>query len=489
VSRDAEKINQYFSGLKGWPPLEDPTGPGGTEIGTSKEPGDGDVGNVTCTVRTFSMVSNPLEFVKFDPDPNLLWVGSILQGRDFANVGSLAEVPVRERAPLRISINVVMGDSSTVVDVPSNAASWQATSDLIERVAALQKTTVPKDFTFLMRETFSFEQAYLDLGMSAKFSGGSMSGRHKRTSTSNGSSLSVSYIDKCFTVSMDNPQTPADFFGADFTFEDLNNQIRLGRIEDGNVPMFVAGITFGHMIYITFNSSAKSDELRTSVQAAFSGVVDVGGDYTDERRKIVTEAQKSISATGANNAEIEALINEGTIGAYLKQEKDVRTAKPISFAFYKMTDNTLARLSERATFTVKECGEYGGRPSEPVEHLSDVIFDALRAYNNHVVAACQNWADPITREIRKEQFRRFHSEAATGFADLQRFVAADSDKAWVRGWATTMLAEIERQISSWQIGYDTNTSDPGTREVHAEARILSSAMRELCQSLIDHVKK
>lgn len=52
-----------------------------------------------------------------------------------------------------------------------------------------------------------------------------MSGKQKRTSTASGSTLSVSYIDKCFAVSMDNPQTPADFFGNDFTFEDLNDQI------------------------------------------------------------------------------------------------------------------------------------------------------------------------------------------------------------------------------------------------------------------------
>jgi hypothetical protein len=487
MNSDAQRINEYFATLKSWPKVESSTSPGAEELDAPSEvteevPG----GAETCLVRKLSIVDSPSEFVKFEPDPNLLWVGSILQGKNFCEIGSLAEVPIRERAPLKLSLNIPMDNNSVVVESPSNSSIWQATSDLIQKVSAVPEDNLGRGFFFKIKETFTFDQTYLELGLSARFAGASMRAKHEKKATSKGSSLSVCYIDNCFTVSMDNPQTPADFFSDSFSFADLNQQVKLGRISDDNIPIFLAGITYGHMLFVTFYSEESYEEIFKAVSAAFRGLNGgAAGDYTEGHRKLVLQSEKTISANSANEKQIESLINEGMIGEYLTKST-VSTAKPLSFSFYRLTDNNLALLSERATYMVRQCGPYRGRPSENVGMVSQDMLDSLRAYNNYVIAACQNWADHETRRIRRDQFRRFHSDTVTGFNDLRLYAVTADDKIWVVSWAASILAEIERQIKCWQIGYDSNTSDPGTRDVHAEALSLSRSLRVLCLDLIKY---
>ncbi|WP_080658153.1 thiol-activated cytolysin family protein [Rhizobium leguminosarum] len=486
MSIHAEKINEYFAAPHSWPTLDNPTGPGGEVIETTEELGEGPRGPVTCSVRKLSLVTNPTEFVQFDPDPNLLWVGSILQGRNFAQIGSLAEVPIRERAPLNISINVVMEGNSAIVPVPSVNSVWQETSNLIEKVAALEKNIIGKDYSCVVSEAHTFEQNFLGLGWSAKFAGGGMSGKHRKTTRDSGSTLSICYIEKCFTVSMSNPQTPADFFNDEFTLDDLYYQAKMNRLGPNNIPIFLAGITFGHMLYITINSKESYEDLETSVNASLNGLGSVvGGDYQAVHKKIVAESTKSISGGGGNDAQIEAAINEGTIKAYLRTKKDVRSLKPISFAFYKITDNTLAMLSERANYSVRTCREFDGHPSENVEKICNEIFASQRAFNNYVIHSCENAYDPITRNIRNEQFRRFHSDMIHAFGDLQIHAKTKTDKIWVAKWGAGILAEIERQLRTWKTGIATNPSDPGTKAVHAEALHLTGVQRIICVNLID----
>ena len=60
----------------------------------------------SCTSTPYSLTQTPEKVVTLNPDVEVLWPGSLLQGSGYVGgIGSLAELPVRQRAPIRLSID------------------------------------------------------------------------------------------------------------------------------------------------------------------------------------------------------------------------------------------------------------------------------------------------------------------------------------------------------------------------------------------------
>src|SRR5690606_21337317 len=93
------------------------------------------VGRTTyrCTTTPYKITQTPDKIVTMDPDVNVLWLGALLQGRGYKDgIGSLAEWAVRERAPLRVSIDFLTGSNSRQVDRPDLASVNQAIGELVQ---------------------------------------------------------------------------------------------------------------------------------------------------------------------------------------------------------------------------------------------------------------------------------------------------------------------------------------------------------------------
>ena len=95
----------------------------------------------TCVTTNYSLTENPQEIVTFNPDSEILWLGSLLQGTGYVQgIGSLAELPIRQRAPLTISIDLLTQDNSRTVANPTVATVTQAIGDLISTAQATDST-------------------------------------------------------------------------------------------------------------------------------------------------------------------------------------------------------------------------------------------------------------------------------------------------------------------------------------------------------------
>jgi hypothetical protein len=111
-------------------PLPDPTAP----TGFSK---------YSCTTTPYSLSTSPDKIVSLDPDANKLWLGGLLQGQGYVDgLGSLRELPIRQRAPLKLYIDLLGKGVTETVPHPDAASMQQAISDLVLRATAA-KTPVP----------------------------------------------------------------------------------------------------------------------------------------------------------------------------------------------------------------------------------------------------------------------------------------------------------------------------------------------------------
>src|SRR5262245_4891723 len=124
-----------------------------------------------CETTPYSITRTPDKIVTMNPDYEVLWPGSLLQGQGYAmGIGSLAELPIRERAPLTLSIDLLTHDNTRTVDNPTLASVNQAIGELIQ-AATDAGHLAGSNALFTQERMHSVNQGLLKLGLSAKYTG------------------------------------------------------------------------------------------------------------------------------------------------------------------------------------------------------------------------------------------------------------------------------------------------------------------------------
>ena len=363
--------NEFSSELPSWDefsplgtPADAPTAPGTplSEI----------VNGVTydCTVTPFSLTENPDKIVTFDPDSEILWVGSLLQGKGYKDgIGSLNELPIRERAPVTLSINLLSNNNSITVTDPTVASVNQAIGKLIERAekAGLKSGS---DISFTQKETHSVEQAALKMGVAAKYMGFSIKAQLNASRSAEERTITAFFIQNMFTVSMSIPQTPEAVFSDDFTQETLDEQIALGRIGADNVPTYVSSIVYGRILKFSFTSTASEEKIKATLNATFKGIGASGElNLSAEQKKILEESEIGFVTIGGDGQNALAVIRSGNLKDFFKKDAPLTTARPLSYTVRNLGDNSIAQITETTNYNVKECS---ARPvAEPIIETLD----------------------------------------------------------------------------------------------------------------------
>jgi thiol-activated cytolysin len=181
-------------------------------------------------------------------------------------------------------------------------------SDLLVPISQL-KNDFGSPVAYAHKETYSAEQAMMQLGLSAKYSGAELKAKHNSESAATRSTVTVTFVQNCFTISVDTPTTPADFFSSDFSINDILEQEALGRIGTGNAPVFLSSITYGRIIYLTVSSSSSMSDLVTTLNAAFSfSGGGVQAELSAAEKKIFSESKFTVTTVGIEAKDVEKLI-------------------------------------------------------------------------------------------------------------------------------------------------------------------------------------
>jgi hypothetical protein len=275
--------------------------------------------------------------VIFEPDLQTLWPGALIQGGGLLKIGFLRELPIKKRAPLPISIQLPIFPNTVTVALPAASTVEQAISQLLQ-TAFSQHKDPGSSIAFDMSETYSSKRAMLALGISANYSGGSLSTTHSDVTNEQHNVMTVSYIQKCFTVYVDNPATPADLFSSDCRVSDFHEQEVLDRIGvvngNPNIPVFLSSVTYGRILYATIASSKSFQEIRDAVTASFHASGGGTSAQLDQGSQTLLNSSKiTVSAIGVENEPAAVLIQTGQIQEFFKKPMDLESVKTISFIF------------------------------------------------------------------------------------------------------------------------------------------------------------
>ena len=317
-------------------------------------------GDMFCSVTEASLTKNPEDIVTYSPDSEIMWLGALIQGRGHRDgLGSLRELPIRQRAPATIAIDILFSDNTREVASPTLASVGQAIGQLIDQAHTAGHLAGSSIF-FNQVESHSLEQSVLKLGLSASYMGSSIRSSLALDKESSSSSLTATFTQKMFTTSLVLPQTPKEVFSDEFTDELLQEQIDRENIGPDNLPVFVASITWGRMLTVTMTSDHSAAEMKAALQASSSFVgFDVSVAAEAQHKQVLDDSEIKVVAIGGHAQAAIDLIRTGQLGEYFKEDAPLTTARPISYVLRNLGDNTIAKVSETTDYAIREC-EPGG---------------------------------------------------------------------------------------------------------------------------------
>jgi len=368
---DGADVNAYLESLPSWNELSpkladsDVTGDATADIDWNQQ--------LICTITPCSITRTPEDIVTYSPNSEILYLGSLIQGKTYiSGLGAMQELPIRQRSPLTLSIDLHTTNSSRVVQNPSLSTVMDAIHDLVAEAGASGYKAGSSIF-FSQTTNHSLEQSALALGMSAKYMGASVKASLRAETTKETNSLTAYFIQKMFTTSVELPQTPGAFFSNEFTKEQLESQVTMGRIGPDNLPVFVSNIVWGRMMTLTMTSTAEISAMKAALSASYAGI---GGTVGAEHLQVLNNSTiKLVTVGGDANAAL-GYLRTGQLGSFFAEDAPLTTAVPLSYTVRNLCDNSVAMVSETTDFDLVECSPLVATllPNEPTWRAS--VLDA-----------------------------------------------------------------------------------------------------------------
>ena len=387
-SRNAAKITERIRSLPPWNTFS-PTAEKKLEtVGDSKPVGGGK--GKHCTATPYEITETPSEIVTFDPDSEILWAGALLQGAGHARRGALQELPIRQRGPLRLSMNLLAKDNARTVENPTLSTVQSAIGDLVE-IASKAGYRAGSDIAYDQASSYSLEQTALELGLSARYLGSNVRGSLSISRDAEQHNITAYFVQKMFTVSVELPQTPVEFFDSNFTQAVLDEQVGLGRIGPENPPIYVSNVVFGRMLLFTFSSKASEEDIQGALNFAYQGPgAGVSGSAANRYRGILNSAKIHVVTVGGSAENALDLIRSAKLRDFFKADAPLTTARPISYTLRSLSNNVIAAVSETTRYEVVECAPPPAPPPARKGHnfvvdLSDIDDDVYVYVNGKKV--------------------------------------------------------------------------------------------------------
>jgi thiol-activated cytolysin len=317
-----------------------------------------------CTQTDYSLTKVPERFVALNPNADVLWPGSLVQGKSMAS-GILDPIPV-DRAPGAITLTIASGGGGPFfreLPRPSLSSATQAVNDILSTYGG--KT--PAKFSYSFSSIHSMEQLGVAVDANVKGTNWSAAAALSFDKSDSKSRMLIQFTQEYYTMAYDPPKGAAGVFGEGVTDKDLAPYVGAG-----NPPVYVASVTYGRIFYLLFESTASQTELEAAVKGSYSGGA-ISADASVSARWKQTVDQSTVRAYGLGGNAQSAIaaatgwdVSAGTgavsqhdaIKKFLTEgatfDKD-NPGVPISYTIRYLADGSQVRLALTTEYTAKNC--------------------------------------------------------------------------------------------------------------------------------------
>lgn len=326
-----------------------------------------------CASTSYSLTETPDKVTTLNPDVEVLYVGSLLQGDGHLNgIGSLAELPIRQRSPITVTLDLLTGDNKRAVENPDVSSVNQAIGALINDAQNAGHKAGSNIF-YKSETTHSVTQASLKMGLSASYMGASIKSSLSTNLSVEKRTVTAYFIQQMFTASMVLPQYPEDVFSDEFTQELLDKEVQSGRMGSDNPPVYVSSIVYGRIMMFSFTSTSTEAKIKATLNAVYNSG-EFGGELDSELQAVLDQAEISVVTVGGDADHALSLIRSNNLSEFFASDSPLSTAKPISYTIRNLKDNVIARVSETTEYNLREC-----TPADPTGYKYQIQLTRLEA--------------------------------------------------------------------------------------------------------------
>ena len=299
------------------------------------------------------------ESMLLDPSSNVIFPGSIIDGNSVVT-GAYRQI-VLNRAPLMISTSLPYfnGEPTCEVENPTLSAVRATTKKLVYDSDITGAT--PATITFEKKEIFSKEQLNLAIGVGANVMDKvKVSSNFDFSETNTQTKVLIKFQQVYYTIDVDAPSTPADFFAKNVTAQDLKSAVGGGNV----VPVYVSSVKYGRVAYFCIESSESAKDIFQEFESSVDvNKVNVSVSDSFSSSNLFKEAKITGTIIGGSSSEatktisgLDAMIEYITSGGDFSKDSP---SAPIAY--------TLTKLSNNEVFAVASSAEYVARRCETVE--------------------------------------------------------------------------------------------------------------------------
>lgn len=340
-----------------------------------------------CSTTSYSLTETPDKITTLNPDVEVLYVGSLLQGNGHLNgIGSLAELPIRQRAPVQLTLDLLTDANNRIVDNPTVSTVNQAIGGLISDADAAGHKSGGNIY-YTSEITHSLEQASLKMGLSASYMGATIKASLSSKFSQEKRTITAYFAQQMFTASMVLPQYPEDVFSEEFTQELLDREEKAGRMGPDNLPVYVSSIVYGRIMMFSFTSTSTEAKIQSTINAMYNGG-EFGGELDTELQTVLDNAEISVVTVGGDAEHALNLIRENNLAAFFTKDAPLTSARPISYTMRNLKDNVIARVSETTQYNLKECSV-----AEPTGAEYTIKLTRIEALSFSDIDLTPNWAE------------------------------------------------------------------------------------------------
>lgn len=290
--------------------------------------------------------------------------GDIFLGALFkANQDLLENKPQQislDRSKGRISVDLpgMVGGDSYVDATPTASGMQEGVNTLLnrwhEKYAA--KNPAPARMQYESTSAYSMNQLKAKFGSDFEKVGVNLKIDFEAVNKGEKQVEVVDFKQIYYTANFDAPKNPSDVFAPGVTVD----QLKARGIDEKTPPVYVSSVSYGRQMYVKFETTSKSTELKAAINAVIKGVPIKS---ESEWARVLKDTTVTVSIVGGN-ADGAARVVTGTVEDLKKLIQEGATfstqnpAVPISYKTAFLKDNQVATIQSNTDYIETKVTSY-----------------------------------------------------------------------------------------------------------------------------------
>lgn len=290
--------------------------------------------------------------------------GDIFLGALFkANQDLLENKPQQislDRSKGRISVDLpgMVGGDSYVDATPTASGMQEGVNTLLnrwhEKYAA--KNPAPARMQYESTSAYSMNQLKAKFGSDFEKIGVNLKIDFEAVNKGEKQIEVVDFKQIYYTANFDAPKNPSDVFAQGVTVD----QLKARGIDEKTPPVYVSSVSYGRQMYVKFETTSKSTELKAAIDAVIKGVPIKA---ESEWARVLKDTKVTVSIVGGN-ADRAGRVVTGTVEDLKKLIQEGATfstqnpAVPISYKTAFLKDNQVATIQSNTDYIETKVTSY-----------------------------------------------------------------------------------------------------------------------------------